>query len=266
MTAEAEAVASPPRMVWGMLEPARFSLAVGLWIAGSPLMRGAPRGDGHPVIVLPGFGTSDRHTVLLRRTLTHLGYEVHGWELGMNRDHQTVGENGERLAARIESIASASGQSVSLIGWSLGGVIAREAARRRHEGLRQVITLGSSCTGVPHATRLKGVYRALTGNALDSERVRQRYATGGASLPVPSTSIYSRSDGVVSWRNCVTDVSHHNENVEVISGHFGFVAHPAVLWAVADRLAQPEGQWRPFARTGPFGRFYPASEGAFSSP
>jgi hypothetical protein len=249
-----------------LLEPARFNFAVALWFAASPLLRNAPRGDGHPVIVLPGFATSDRQTVLLRRTLAQLGYDVHGWELGVNRDHQTVGENGERLAARIESIESASGQSVSLIGWSLGGVIAREAARRQHDGLRQVITLASSCTGVPSATRLKGVYRVLTGNTLDSDRVRQRYACGGASLPVPSTSLYSRTDGIVSWRNCVTDVGTHSENVEVISGHFGFVAHPAVLWAVADRLAQPEGAWRPFARRGPFARYYPASDGTVSRP
>ncbi|MDF8332661.1 esterase/lipase family protein [Novosphingobium cyanobacteriorum] len=248
-----------PFLGWTMLESARFMMEAGTLALSWPLLFSAPRGDGHPVMVLPGFATNDTMTALLRQFLSTIGYDVHPWDLGWNLDQHSAGENGEHVARRIEEIATATGQRVSLVGWSLGGVIAREAARREGPdgALRQVITLGSPFTGNPKATSLNAMYELLTGNKVSSMQGHARYARGHHPLPVPSTAIFSRSDGITAWENCVSETDAQTENVEVHCSHFGFVANPAVFYAVADRLALAEGEWRPFDRSGPFAAFYP---------
>jgi len=251
-----ETIRRPP-LLWSMLEGARLLAESNLLFAASPLLACAPRGDGHPVMVLPGFATNDAMTLLLRQYLALLGYEVFPWDLGWNLDQHSVGENGEHIARRIEEIADRTGARVSLVGWSLGGVIAREAARRKHHGLRQVIALGSPFAGNPRATSLTTLYQLLTGNDLSGDHARKRYGSGHHPLQVPSTAIYSRSDGITAWENCISETDAITENIEVHSSHFGFVANPAVFYAVADRLAQPEGGWRPFERNCPFAAFFP---------
>jgi len=144
-----------------MMEPLRFAAEAMTTTLTWPLLAAAPRGDGHTVMVLPGFATSDAMTVLLRWYLASLGYDVHGWELGWNLDQHAAGENGEHVARRIADLAALSGKKVSLVGWSLGGVIAREAARRDHGALRQVIALGAPFTGDPGATSLSTVFSSI---------------------------------------------------------------------------------------------------------
>ncbi|MFA7585572.1 MAG: alpha/beta hydrolase [Novosphingobium sp.] len=246
-----------PSLGWTLLEPARFFAETSALMLSYPLLSAAPRGDGHPVMVLPGFATSDHMTMFLRQFLGLLGYQVFPWDLGWNLDQHTVGENGEHIARRIEEIADATGAGVSLVGWSLGGVIAREAARRKHHGLRQVIALGSPFAGNPRATSLAGLYELVTGNKLTAAETLRRYEWGHEALAVPSSAIFSKSDGIAAWQNCVADIDTQSENIEVHSSHFGFVANPAVFYAVADRLALPAGLWRPFERSGPFEAFYP---------
>lgn len=246
-----------PFLGWTLMEAARLVMDMGLLGTTFPLLAAAPRGDGHPVMVLPGFATNDQMTVLLRQYLALLGYQVFPWDLGWNLDQHTVGQNGEHVAQRIEEIAAETGMAVSLVGWSLGGVIAREAARRDHGGLRQVIALGSPFTGNPRATSLSTLYELLTGNKVASQETRDRYSSGHKPLAVPSSAIFSKSDGITAWENCVSEVDAITENIEVHSSHFGFVANPAVFYAVADRLAQPEGDWRKFQKSGPFVAFYP---------
>jgi Putative serine esterase (DUF676) len=246
-----------PLVGWAMLEPLRSLLEAGAMAATYPLLTTAPRGDGHPVMVLPGFGTSDMMTGALRQYLSVMGYQVFPWELGWNLDQHSVGENGEHIARRIEQVAQDCGNAVSLVGWSLGGVIAREAARRDHTGLRQVISLASPFTGNPASTSISGIYEMLTGNRLSSEAVRERYTDSDRPLPVPSTAIYSKSDGITAWQNCLGETGSNSENIEVHCSHFGMVANPAVFWAIADRLAQPEGDWRPFVPSGPYTAFFP---------
>ncbi|MCY1672758.1 alpha/beta hydrolase [Novosphingobium sp. SL115] len=246
-----------PQMGWTMLETPRFLTEAAMLALAWPMLGKAPRGDGHPVMVLPGFATNDGMTVLLRSFLAKLGYQVFPWDLGWNLDQHSAGENGEHLAARIDAIAAQTHQKVSLVGWSLGGVIAREAARRDHGGLRQIVTLGSPFTGNPRATSLTSLYEMLTGNVVTSDETAARYAGGHHPLPVPSTAIFSRSDGITAWENCVSATDPHTENIEVHCSHFGFVANPGVFWAVADRLALPDGQWRKFEAKGPFASFYP---------
>lgn len=245
MTPETASIRSPG-IGLTLLEPFRFLMEAGTLMTVSPLLSMVPRGDGHPVVVLPGFATNDSMTVLLRTFLSQIGYDVHPMDLGWNFDQHTVGENGEHIAERISSIRDRAGRKVSLVGWSLGGVIAREAARRDPDDLRQVITLGAPFTGNPHATNVKGYYQLATGNRLNSEKVLQRYREGADVLPIPSTALFSRTDGITSWKNCLGDTDAINENIEVVSSHFGFVTNPAVFCVVADRLAQPEGGWLPY--------------------
>lgn len=239
-----------------MMEPLRFTVESWATMLTWPLLAGAPRGDGHTVMVLPGFATSDAMTVILRGYLASLGYDVHGWELGWNLDQHSAGENGEHVARRIANLADRSGKKVSLVGWSLGGVIAREAARRDHGSLRQVIALGSPFTGDPGATSLTTVYEWMTGNRVTAAEAHARYADAHLPLPVPSTAVFSRTDGVTAWENCVSETDARTENIEVHASHFGMVSNPAVFWAVADRLAQPDRAWAPFANPGPYAALF----------
>lgn len=244
--AASNAAIRPPFLGLALLELGRCLMEAATTVAAGPLLALAPRGDGHPVVVLPGFATSDSMTVLLRQFLSAQGYDVYPMDLGWNFDHHTVGENGEHIAERIRAIREATGRKVSLVGWSLGGVIAREAARRDPEDLRQVISLGSPFSGDPHATNLQSFYQFATGNDFSSDKMQERYSTGARVLPIPSTAVFSRTDGITAWENCYGDSDAINENVEVVSSHFGFVTNPAVFQIVADRLAQPEGNWQPF--------------------
>lgn len=245
-----------PALALTMLEPLRLAWEAAVLFASSGLLAGAPRGDGHPVMVLPGFATSDLMTALLRSFLIQLGYQVHPWELGWNFDQHSAGANGEHIARRIAKIAEDEGEDVSLVGWSLGGVLAREAARRDRGGIRQVIALGSPFSGNPEATALSLLYGLTTGNDPRSDELRQRYSVGNHPIEVPATAIYSRSDGITAWENCCGLEGPQTENIEVVASHFGFVANPAVFWAVADRLALPAGKWRPFERGGPFAAYF----------
>jgi pimeloyl-ACP methyl ester carboxylesterase len=175
------------------------------------------RSDGHPVLILPGYATDDWSTVPLRWAVRSQGYWAHGWRLGRN-DGPTA-----RIVAglrqRVEQVQRSHGRRVSLVGWSLGGVYARALARERPELVRQVITIGSP-------------YRS--------------FERSPAPLAVPATSIYTRTDGVTSWQGCVDDVGPRAENIEVYGTHFDLGVNPAVIVAVLDRLAQPEGDWQPF--------------------
>lgn len=247
----------PPSQWLTLAEPCRAGIeALGLFTL-APLLALAPRGDGHTVLVLPGFATSDHATALLRRFLVRRGYDARSWDLGWNLDHKTVGEQGEIITARIRALWEESGRTVSLVGWSLGGVIAREAARRVPDGVRNVITLGSPFAGDPSANAIRGLYEWLSGNIIDSPATRARYAAGDQPLPVPSSAVFSRTDGIAAWRNCMGIENEINENIEVISSHFGLVTNPAVLHLVADRLAQPEAEWRRFSRPGALAFLYP---------
>lgn len=257
IAADAPETIRRPATGWAVLEPLRFAWELGALALTSPLLAVAPRGDGHPVMVLPGFAATDCGTVLLRKYLSLLGYEVFPWNLGWNLDQHSAGENGEYVAQRIEEIAEKTGRKVSLVGWSLGGVIAREAARRDPSHLRQVITLGSPFAGNPGATSMAILYEVMTGNRFSSPENRKRYHGGHRPLPVPSSAIFSKSDGAVAWQNCVSETDSVTENIEVYSSHSGFAANPAVFYAVADRLSQPEGRWRKFSVSGACAAFFP---------
>ena len=213
------------------------------------------RGDGHPVLVLPGFMSTDRLTGPLRDFLRRRGHAVHGWELGRNTGaHPDVME---RLERRLLDLRERHGRRVSLVGWSLGGLYARELARAHPDDVRTVITLASPLrfrTG--DKGHLSGLFERLAPRderfvgTLDREENRP-------PVPVPATSIYTRSDGLVRWHACIDGQGPQCENIEVRATHSGLGFNVAALLAVDDRLSQPEGEWSPFRPPAGLGAFYP---------
>lgn len=189
----------------------------------SPLLMRAPRGDGHPVLTLPGFLASDLSMAPMRRYLSELGYEAHAWRMGRNLGG--LGRMREALRTRLAEIHAARGRKVSLVGWSLGGVYARDLALQAPDMVRYVITLGSPFANDVRATNATRLYEALSGERVE-DFAELREAIAG-DLPVPATSIYSRADGVVNWRTCLLRPSDHAENIEVhLASHIGLGVNP----------------------------------------
>jgi pimeloyl-ACP methyl ester carboxylesterase len=229
----------------------RMPWEFGASIAALPLLSMLPRGDGHPVVVFPGLAASDLSTAPLRRFLASRGYDARAWDLGRN-----LGPGNGVLEAchhKVQLLRRETGRKVSLVGWSLGGIYAREVAKLSPNDVRLVITLGTPFTGHPRATNAWQVYEMASGERVDERALHFDLKT---APPVPTTSIYSRTDGVVSWQCSVQEPGGDTENIEVEASHIGLGVNPAVLYAVSDRLAQPEGKWQPFDRSGLKRLFY----------
>jgi len=245
-----------------MLAEARGILEFNASLLLAPLLMRAPRGDGHPVLALPGFLASDLSMAPLRRYLAELGYDAQAWRMGRNIGGVT--KMRAVLRTRLAEIYTASGRKVSVVGWSLGGVYARDLALQAPDMVRSVITLASPFANDVRATNATRLYEALSGERVgDNPELEQAIA---GDLPVPVTSIYSRTDGIVNWRTCLLRPSDTAENIEVhLASHVGIGVNPAALWAIADRLAQGEGQFSPFDRSGPFAIAYAPPEQAQSA-
>jgi pimeloyl-ACP methyl ester carboxylesterase len=227
----------------------------------SPLLMRAPRGDGHPVLALPGFLASDLSMAPMRRYLKELGYDAQAWNMGRNFG----GVHSKRKALRelVSRIFESSGRKVSIVGWSLGGVYARDLALQAPDMVRAIITLGSPFADDIRATNATRLYEMLSGEGVDDiPEIREAIA---GDMPVPATSIYSRTDGIVNWRTSLLRPSATAENIEVhLASHIGLGVNPAALWAIADRLAQAEGEFTHFNRSGPFAIAYAPPENAQS--
>ena len=197
-------------------------------------------GVGGPVLVLPGFGASDASSAILRAFLRRIGFETYGWGLG--RNHGDVEALLEPVRDVVNRLADRTGAPVQLVGWSLGGVLARETARDAPQCVRQVITFGTPVVGGPKYTLVGARYAALgfDVDALETivaERHQQHIAA-------PVTAIYSRADGIVSWRACIDPWTPDVEHVEVGSTHIGLGIDPDVYRIVAQRLARPRARDR----------------------
>jgi pimeloyl-ACP methyl ester carboxylesterase len=227
----------------------------------SPLLMRAPRGDGHPVLALPGFLASDISMAPMRRYLKALGYDPYAWKMGRNIGG--IASKRGALRDRLAEIHASTGRKVSIVGWSLGGVYARDLALQAPEMVRYVVTLGSPFANDVRATNATRLYEALSGETVEVNSELRTAISG--DLPVPATSIYSRTDGIVNWRTCLLRPSDTAENIEVhLASHVGMGVNSAALWAVADRLAQAEGEFRQFDRSGPFAIAYAPPENAQS--
>jgi pimeloyl-ACP methyl ester carboxylesterase len=244
MTAAVNHHTAPPSKGLMLIE-SRALWELSAFFGALPLLRLAPRGDGHPVLVLPGLGTSDVSTRPLRAFLRAQGWAAHGWRIGPNHGPREGVE--ERMQQRLADLYERYGQRVSVVGWSLGGVFAREVARRAPDQVRQVITLGSPISGHPKATNAWRLYEFLSQRKVDDWPHIERMRT---APPVPSTAIYSRSDGIVAWQCSLEQPSPTTDNIEVEGSHCGLGHNPLALYAVADRLALPADGWRPFERRG----------------
>ena len=224
----------------------RAVFELGAFAASAPWLRLLGRGDQHPVLVLPGFTAGDSSTTPLRFALRSQGYWAHGWHLGPNLGPTDRIIDG--IHARLEQIRAKHNRKVSIVGWSLGGIYARELARNNPDAIRQVITLGSPFRmTMADRSGASAIADRLKDGWSDEVMQMASEEADKAPLTVPSTAIYSRSDGVARWHTCIDVESETHENIEVRGSHSGLGFNPAVLYAISDRLAQPEGDWRRFS-------------------
>ena len=235
MLREEDVKLSPPSKWLLLLELRAAAEYLGFHLRKSQLAQ-LPRGDGHAVMVVPGFGTTDASTRSLRRALGDLGYAAHGWgqgrNLGMNRRVR------DGLAQRLQELHDRHGGKVSLIGWSLGGVFVRELARHQPQLVRRVFTLGSPINGHPDANNVMGLFKLMNRKnppKLDWEGFQKRRV----APPVPCTAIHSKSDGIVHWECSQEEPADKTDNVEVRGSHFGLGVNLEVIHAIAARLARP---------------------------
>lgn len=248
-TAPRSPKAHPPSKLLALTEPHRAMGEFAAFLALRPLLSFLPRGDGHGVLVLPGFMAGDGSTGPMRRLLGQLGYDVAGWNLGRNLrvDNDRV----EAMARCVAERHQQTGGKISIIGWSLGGVFARELAKQMPDKVRAVITLGSPISDNRRYTNARPLFEAINGRRPEPLRAGKFRKLADAP-PVPTTSILTKTDGVVHWRGSVQhpDRNPLTENIEVYASHVGLGINPSVMLAIADRLAQPEGAWKPFEARG----------------
>jgi hypothetical protein len=229
----------PPSATPLVLEPLRAAVD---YIAGmAPVSVPLPPGDGHPVLVFPGLGASGAATSDLRKRLQQLGYEVHDWEQGVNSgpsaDHDLMLE---RLGDHLKQIHALHRRSVSLVGWSFGGIYARQLAAKYPELVRQVITLATPVADNSDATHVGWLLDILSSGISPMNHVSTRRSDAATS--VPCASVYSKTDGIVAWEGCVSSESTNHRNIEVADvSHLGMVHHPEVLRVVAELLTQHRG-------------------------
>jgi hypothetical protein len=220
-----------------MFEWASFAFA---W----PLLKTAPRGDGHPVLVLPGLCAGDNSTIPLRKFLAELGYVAEPWRQGLNFGparprHQGPGGPGARAA----EAAQAEGEPGGLVARRRDGQRARVAHARTDPAGGDA---GLAAHRAPARHQRREVFELVSGFRADDERLMELV---NGEPEVPTTSIMSKTDGIVNWRMSLARESKIAENIEVSATHLGMGVNPAVLWVIADRLAQAEGAWKPFERS-----------------
>lgn len=255
----ADLTATAPSALWLATEFPRAAVGIQMMFAASPLLGKAAYGDGHPVLVLPGLAASDSSTFALRQFLQLRGWRPYKWHLGRNVG-PTAAVRAE-LPVAVQRIARRNRSKVSIIGWSLGGIYARELAHRFPDSVRQVITLASPYRlQNPSQSRADSIYAKY--RHLHAEDEEQTTTTGRSAypLPVPATSIYSREDGIVAWQHCVEPPRPTSENIRVRSGHLSIGFDPYVFYTIADRLAQPEDNWQPFTPPPALSCFFPGHD------
>jgi len=202
-------------------------------------------GDGHPVIVIPGFFGSKMNTYRLRKFLGKLGYKVYDWGLGRNYGNL---EDIHPLRKLIDKTKAKHGQKITLIGWSLGGVYARELAKMQPDDIRQVITLGSPFADIKAPNHAAWLFEWLQGDVQNDPRYTQLLDNLPQPAPVPTTAVYSKEDGVVPWQVCRELIEdQYHQNIEVKGSHLGLPNNAAVWYLISDRLRYHKDNWQAFA-------------------
>jgi pimeloyl-ACP methyl ester carboxylesterase len=251
--------ARPPRLLYSLIE-GRALIEMALLPALLPLLAATPRGDGHPVLLVPGFTASDATLVGLRLFLRSRGYHVETWGLGQNTGFKL--KFSQALEQKVRYMHHQLRRKVSVVGWSLGGVYGFYAAHSAPECIRTVVSLGSpmrfSAEDFKTPLLVRAIYRYFAhpmGPVAHLAHVRAKVLK--APPPVPSTCIYSMTDGVVPpTASRIETKDGEHENIWVPGSHLGLGFNAAVMWILADRLAQAEGAWQPFHLDGRVGSLY----------
>jgi len=250
--------ATPPSTLLALAEGWRAMLEASTLISTLPLLNTLPKGDGHPVYVIPGFMADSQSTGMLRRWLERMGYDAMSWGLGRNLGPR--GDLQQRMVESVAQIADHYAQPVSLIGQSLGGVFAREIAKTRPDHVRQVITLAAPFGQTASNGTSPAVMRLFElASGQNADDLRSAMGDLQSPPPVPSTSIFSKTDGIANWKTCIEQESDTTENIEVFGSHCGMGFNPAVYYIIADRLSQAPGEWRKFDHKGLSCMFLPHS-------
>ncbi|MGK2926753.1 MAG: esterase/lipase family protein [Lysobacterales bacterium] len=233
MTRTEDTASGPPPALLSLLEARAPFEGLSLLVTW-PWLLSMPRGDGRPVVLAPGYGAGDASMYPLFRYLQWLGYDVHHWGLGRNRGK--VGQYVRKLAARLDELrADHDGSRVTLIGWSLGGVIVREIARDHPQLVREVITLGTPIIGGPKYTRVAALFARRENVDLD-QLERLIHERNMRPITCPLTCIYSKTDGVVAWRASIDEYNPHARNLQVAGSHLGLAFNPLVWRIIARTL------------------------------
>lgn len=235
----------PPSILLSVSEAPRYIAEVASLILTRPLLKHTTSGDGHCVMVIPGFLADDGSNRLLLEFLNSLGYKANGWGQGRNRGPDKVPL--EELVARVDELARQSGESVTLIGHSLGGIFAREVARKRPENIRHVITLGSAFgEGRESGSRFNRLFDQLNPTRAIDPELEATKKTLAIAPPVPTTAIFTRGDGIVNWRTTVQQPDHEKvQNIRVVGSHSGLTVNPVVWRIIARLLPQSDENWQP---------------------
>ena len=208
-------------------------------------LKALPKANGQPVIVVPGLTTNNASTTIIRTFLKSKGFKVYGWDQGFNINYTQKVEN--KLIRQIKRVSEKHGQKVALIGWSLGGITVRIAAWKAMDYISQIISLGAPFKGLRKgATNVDWWFQLITGQKV--EDFNPTWLKQAEEQPlVPSTSIYSRKDGMVAWDTCIdSEEGPITQNIEVSSNHLGFGFDPEVWMIVYDRLIQDPYDWKPY--------------------
>jgi pimeloyl-ACP methyl ester carboxylesterase len=239
--------ATPPALGYAIAELPRALFELVCLLPAHLLLKRAPRGDVHPVITLPGYRSDDTAMLAMRRYLARWGYAPYPWGLGANLGigYQRI-DYEKRMLEKLENVVEKHGEPATLIGWSQGGVIAREVTKQRPELVRQLIVLGSPLADAPEATTVFRIFKKTSAEEITNELMNMMREVASPLPGVRCICIYSNSDGIVSADIAQDLVSPNVENIRVTSSHLGMVVNPMVLFIIADRLSQPEDDWRPF--------------------
>ena len=234
---------SRPSLFLCFTEVGRALTELGISYPIQSLRKKESNGDGHPVMILPGFMSTKSSTGILRDYIEKSGYAVYDWGVGRNLGKI---EYMDVLLKSIDDIYAKHNQKVSLIGWSLGGLFARELAKARPHLIRQVITMGSPFRDITQPNNVSWIYELISGGkkVKDTDMVVLHNLPFPA--PVPTTAIYSKEDGIVPWRACLEDEDALHQNVQVHGSHIGLGVNQSVLWLITDRLKYSQKNWRHF--------------------
>ena len=246
---------APPIWLAGLELGRCATEALSLSLYRAKLLEGV-RGDGHPIVVFPGLFASDRSTGPLRRLLNDAGYKSYGWGHGTNLGPSRAEDLEGEIEELIGTVFLENGKRpVSLVGWSLGGLYARLAAHLMPEKVNQVITLGSPINGSPQLTNAWRLYELVSDMDIDASDNEEKLALIAKPLPVPSTSIYSKSDSIVAWQISRAADGPNQQNIHVPASHIGMAFSPLVVQVILDRLQTPVDAWQAFEPETRFERF-----------